>query len=381
LSIHFENVAYFEANCNKNFINHCKFTKLFFERFLFTKSIFLENHQVYMYRALKLAKLGAANVAPNPMVGSVIVHENEIIGEGFHQKYGEAHAEVNAINSVIDKSKLSLSTVYVSLEPCCHHGKTPPCADLLIENKVKKVVICNQDPNPMVAGKGIEKLRNSGIEVEIGILAKEGHAVNKRFFTFIEKKRPYIILKWAQTADGFIAGEGGKQIQISNEFSKKLVHKMRAENAAIMVATNTAINDNPNLTTRNWAGQNPVRILIDKQLRFKNSMNVFNDESQTLIYNLHGNGKVANAQYVQLPENDDFLANLILDLYAKNIQSVLVEGGTKLIESFIKLGLWDEALVIVSDNKIGDGVLGPKIDFSKAEKSELLADTLYRFKN
>jgi diaminohydroxyphosphoribosylaminopyrimidine deaminase / 5-amino-6-(5-phosphoribosylamino)uracil reductase len=334
-----------------------------------------------MNRALNLAKLSAGNVAPNPMVGCVIVHNNEIIGEGWHKKYGEAHAEVNAISSVVDQALLAESTVYVTLEPCSHFGKTPPCADLLIDKKVKKVIVCNIDPNPLVAGKGIEKLQISGIEVETGILAKEGLAINKRFFTFFEKKRPYIILKWAQTADGFIAGENYKKIQISNAFSSKIVHKMRTENAAIMVGTNTAINDNPNLTTRNWAGQNPVRILIDKQLRFKNSMNVFNDEAQTLIYNLHGNGKVANAQYVQLPENDDFLANLILDLYAKNIQSVLVEGGTKLIESFIKLGLWDEALVIVSDNKISDGVLGPKMDFSKAECIEKLQnDLLYFFK-
>jgi diaminohydroxyphosphoribosylaminopyrimidine deaminase / 5-amino-6-(5-phosphoribosylamino)uracil reductase len=341
----------------------------------------LENHELYMNRALNLAKLSAGNVAPNPMVGCVIVHNNEIIGEGWHKKYGEAHAEVNAISSVVDQALLAESTVYVTLEPCSHFGKTPPCADLLIDKKVKKVIVCNIDPNPLVAGKGIEKLQISGIEVETGILAKEGLAINKRFFTFFEKKRPYIILKWAQTADGFIAGENYKKIQISNAFSSKIVHKMRTENAAIMVGTNTAINDNPNLTTRNWAGQNPVRILIDKQLRFKNSMNVFNDEAQTLIYNLHGNGKVANAQYVQLPENDDFLANLILDLYAKNIQSVLVEGGTKLIESFIKLGLWDEALVIVSDNKISDGVLGPKMDFSKAECIEKLQnDLLYFFK-
>jgi diaminohydroxyphosphoribosylaminopyrimidine deaminase / 5-amino-6-(5-phosphoribosylamino)uracil reductase len=334
-----------------------------------------------MHRALQLAKLGGGNVAPNPMVGCVIVLENEIIGEGWHQKYGEAHAEVNAIKSIKAPINLSESTVYVSLEPCSHFGKTPPCADLLIENKVKKVLICNLDPNPLVAGKGIEKLKNAGIEVEIGVLEKEGRELNKRFFTFIEKKRPYIILKWAQTADGFVAGENGVPIQISNEFSSKLVHKMRAENAAIMVGTNTALNDNPNLSTRNWHGKNPIRVLIDKQLRFKQTMNIFNEEAESLIYNLHGNGKIGNAQYVQLPETDDFLNDLIQDLYQRNIQSVMVEGGTKLLESFLKLGLWDEALVIVSDKIIDAGIKTPDFDFLHGKMETFESDLHFLVRN
>lgn len=334
-----------------------------------------------MARALQLAQLGAGNVAPNPLVGCVIVHENTIIGEGWHQKYGEAHAEVNAINSAIDSSMLSESTVYVSLEPCSHFGKTPPCADLLIKHKIKNVVICNLDPNPLVAGKGIEKLRNAGIEVEIGVLEKKGLEINKRFFTFMGKKRPYIILKWAQTADCYIADESGKQIQISNEFSSKLVHKMRAENAAIMVGTNTALNDNPNLTTRNWHGKNPIRVLIDKQLRFKQTMNIFNEESQSLIYNLHGDGKIANAEYVKLPETDDFLNDLIQDLYQRNIQSILVEGGTKLLDSFINLGLWDETLVIKSKNLLKKGITAPKINFSVSKTTNLGSDQLDFIKN
>jgi diaminohydroxyphosphoribosylaminopyrimidine deaminase / 5-amino-6-(5-phosphoribosylamino)uracil reductase len=334
-----------------------------------------------MHRALQLAKLGAGNVAPNPMVGCVIVHENEIIGEGWHQKYGEAHAEVNAINSVFEIVNLSESTVYVSLEPCSHFGKTPPCADLLIEKKVKKVVICNLDPNPLVAGKGIEKLKNAGIAVETGVLEKEGRELNKRFFTFIEKKRPYIILKWAQTSDGFMAGENGVPIQISNEFSSKLVHKMRAENAAIMVGTNTVQNDNPSLTTRNWQGKNPIRILIDKQLRFKQTMNIFNEESESLIYNLHGDGKIANAEYIKLPETDDFLKDLIQDLYNRNIQSILVEGGTILLESFIKLGLWDEALVIVSDKIIGTVIEAPDFNFLQGKMKKVENDVHFLVKN
>jgi diaminohydroxyphosphoribosylaminopyrimidine deaminase / 5-amino-6-(5-phosphoribosylamino)uracil reductase len=320
-------------------------------------------------------------VAPNPLVGCVIVQDGQIIGEGWHKKYGDAHAEVIAVNSVKDQSKLRGSTVYVSLEPCSHFGKTPPCADLLIEKKVKKVVVCNLDPNPLVAGQGIEKLRVAGIELVTGILEKEGREINKRFFAFMEKKRPYIILKWAETADGFIAGENGKAIQISNEFSTKLVHKMRAENAAIMVGTNTAQWDNPSLTTRNWTGKNPVRVLIDKQLRFKQTMNIFNEEAETLIYNLHGEGKIANAQYIKLPETDDFLKDLINDLYQKNIQSLLVEGGAKLLESFLAMGLWDEALVIVSEKEIGDGVLVPRINFSNGIKLEIEGDNLFQIKN
>ncbi len=334
-----------------------------------------------MKRAIQLAKLGAGNVAPNPMVGCVIVHENIIIGEGWHKKYGKAHAEVNAINLVKDIVKLSESTVYVSLEPCSHFGKTPPCADLLIEQKVRKVVVCNLDPNPLVAGKGIEKLRAAGIEVIIGVLEKEGREMNKRFFTFMEKKRPYIILKWAESADGFMAGENGKAIQISNPFSTKLVHKMRAENTAIMVGTNTAQLDNPSLTTRKWIGNNPIRVLIDKQLRFKQGMNIFNEEAETLIYNFHGNGKIANAQYIKLPETDDFLKDLIHNLYQRNIQSILVEGGTKLLESFIGLGLWDEALVIKNGRNINKGIKAPEFDISGGIVKELFNDKFHFLKN
>lgn len=338
---------------------------------------------------MQLAQLGAGNVAPNPLVGCVIVHENIIIGEGWHQKYGEAHAEVNAINSVSDQSKLSESIVYVNLEPCSHFGKTPPCADLLIEKKVRKVVICNLDPNPLVAGKGIAKLRAVGIEVVTGVLEKEGREINKRFFTFMEKKRPYIILKWAESADGFIAGENGKAIQISNEFSTKLVHKMRAENAAIMVGTNTAQWDNPSLTTRNWTGKSPIRILIDKQLRFKQTMNIFNKEAESLIYNLHGSatlttsdgGKITNAQYVKLPESDDFLEDLIQDLYERKIQSILVEGGAKLLESFLNFGLWDEILIIKSQKIIEKGIASPTIKFPVQEVINLGSDSLLFFKN
>ncbi len=341
----------------------------------------METHELYMQRAINLAKLGAGSVAPNPQVGCVIVHENKIIGEGFHQKYGEAHAEVNAINSVREKELLKEGTVYVSLEPCAHFGKTPPCANLLIDNKVKTVVICNTDPNPLVAGKGIELLKAAGIEVFSGILEKEGRELNKMFFAFFEKKRPYITLKWAQTSDGFIASENGKPTKISNEITNKFVHKLRAENSAIMVGTNTVFADNPNLTTRNWLGQNPVRVLIDKQLRFKQDLNIFNNEAQSLIYNLHGDGKIANAQYIKLPENEHFLENLLDDLHQRNILSVMIEGGTNLVESFLKLNLWDEAIIIVADKQLNYGVEAPKIDLSKTSYTVITGDKIFKLKN
>ncbi|HEY1053815.1 MAG TPA: bifunctional diaminohydroxyphosphoribosylaminopyrimidine deaminase/5-amino-6-(5-phosphoribosylamino)uracil reductase RibD, partial [Emticicia sp.] len=226
----------------------------------------------YMLRALQLAEIGRGQVSPNPMVGCVIVHNHEIIGEGWHQKYGSWHAEVNAVNSVQDPSKLTQSTVYVTLEPCSHFGKTPPCADLLVKHQVKKVIICNDDPNPLVAGKGIAKLRAAGIEVEQGLLAEKGRALNARFFTYVEKQRPYIILKWAETADGFIAGENYDPVKISNALSHKLAHKWRSEEDAIMVGTNTARYDNPKLNAREWQGtKNPVRIVLDKRLQLEQS--------------------------------------------------------------------------------------------------------------
>ena len=241
--------------------------------------------QLFMQRALQLARLSAVTVSPNPMVGCVIVHNGKIIGEGYHQKYGDAHAEVNAVNAVSDKSLLSESTVYVTLEPCSHFGKTPPCADLLIKHKFKKVIVCNYDPNPLVAGQGIEKLRQAGIEVEVGLLEEEGRELNKRFFTYIEKKRPYIILKWAESADGFIAKGIYETVQISNLLSRRFVHKMRSEEDAIMVGTNTAKYDNPTLNTRFWTGKNAVRVLIDRELSLSKNLHIFDNSQKTICYN------------------------------------------------------------------------------------------------
>ena len=315
----------------------------------------------FMQRGLQLARLGAGAVSPNPMVGCVIVHDNKIIGEGYHQKYGEAHAEVNAINAVLDKSILSESDVYVTLEPCSHFGKTPPCADLLIKHQVKKVIICNNDPNPLVAGQGIEKLRQAGIEVEFGLLEQEGRELNKRFFTYIEKKRPYIILKWAESADGFIAKKNYEAVQISNVLSRRFVHKMRSEENAIMVGTNTAKYDNPKLDTRFWTGKNAARILIDKDLTLPKTLRIYDNSQITICYNLLKDDVLDNNIFVKIPANNPIEQFIIQDLYQRKIQSIIIEGGTILLQNFINLGLWDEAFILKSTLILENGINAPKI--------------------
>ena len=321
-----------------------------------------------MQRGLQLAKLGAGKVSPNPMVGCVIVHDGKIIGEGYHQKYGEAHAEVNAINSMLDKSLLSESTVYVTLEPCFHVGKTPPCADLLIKHQVKKVIICNHDPNPLVAGKGIDKLRQAGIEVEIGLLEEEGRELNKRFFTYIEKARPYIILKWAESADGFIAKKNYEAVQISNLLSRRFVHKMRSREDAIMIGTNTARHDNPTLNTRFWTGKNAVRVLIDKDLSLPDNLNIFDGSQKTICYTTVARSTTSrsvlenNTQVVLQKDDLRSIEHFIIqDLYQRKIQSIIIEGGTILLQSFIDLGLWDEAFILKGKVNLEDGIKAPKI--------------------
>lgn len=310
-----------------------------------------------MQRALQLAEIGRGTVSPNPMVGCVIVHNDEIIGEGWHQKYGDWHAEVNAVNSVQDKSRLSESTVYVTLEPCSHFGKTPPCADLLIKHQVKKVVICNDDPFPLVAGKGIQKLLDAGIEVEKGILENEGRKLNARFFTVVEKQRPYIILKWAETADGFIGGENYEQIKISNDFSHQLVHKWRSEEDAILVGYRTALYDNPRLNVRSWTGKNPIRIVIDRKLELPNHLNVFDNSQKTLIFNEIENKTVDLNEYIKLESFSH--KGLLEELNKQKIQSVIIEGGANLLQNFINDGFFDEIRVFKCPLKIGKGVSAP----------------------
>ena len=316
----------------------------------------------YMSRCLQLAKLGAGYVAPNPLVGAVLVYEDKIIGEGYHQKYGEEHAEVSCIKNVREENKFLIekSTLYVSLEPCSHYGKTPPCTDLIIKNKIKKVIIGCKDIYKEVAGTGIQKLTNAGVEVITGILENECIQLNKRFFTFHQKFRPYIILKWAQTANGKI-GSAEKRILISNEYSNRLVHKWRSEEAAILVGTNTALQDDPLLTTRLWQGKNAVRIVIDKELKLPLPLNIFNIDANTFIYNLAKNSTEENLVYIKL-ENESFIDQMLQSLFEMNIQSVMIEGGTKTLQSFIDEGLWDEARVITNEELIiENGIAAPEM--------------------
>ena len=327
--------------------------------------------QLFMQRALQLARLGAGTVSPNPMVGCVIVHNGKIIGEGYHQKYGDAHAEVNAVNAVSDKSLLSESDIYVTLEPCSHFGKTPPCADLLIKYKFKKVIVCNYDPNPLVAGQGIEKLRQAGIEVEVGLLEKEGMELNKRFFTYIEKKRPYIILKWAESADGFIAKKNYKAVQISNLLSRRFVHKMRSEEDAIMIGTNTVKYDNPTLNTRFWTGKNAIRVLIDKELSLSKNLHVFDNSQKTICYNSLKDEIIENNIFVRTPLNTSIEPFILEDLYQRKIQSIIIEGGTILLQSFIDLGLWDEAFILKSEIILEQGIDAPKIKRKEVLRQKL----------
>lgn len=301
-----------------------------------------------MYRCLELASLGSGYVSPNPMVGAVLVYNGHIIGEGYHQQYGQAHAEVNCINSVKQKDRelISKSTLYVSLEPCAHFGKTPPCADLIIKHKIYKCVIGCRDPFKEVDGKGIEKLLAAGVDTEVGVLENECKQLNKRFFTFHTKHRPYIILKWAQTADEMMSSGNEKRLLISNEYSNRLVHKWRSEEASIVVGTNTALLDDPELTTRLWAGPSPVRLVLDMNLRLPSSLKIFNNAARTIIFNSVKQEEKANMLYYQLNKEDNVIHQMMNALYGLKIQSILVEGGAELLQSFIAESLWDEARVI-----------------------------------
>lgn len=323
------------------------------------------NDERYMRRCFELAKKGLGYVAPNPMVGAVIVHDGKIIGEGFHRKYGEAHAEVNAVNSVEDKSLLKESTIYVSLEPCSHWGKTPPCAKLLIESQFKRVVISNLDPFPEVSGRGIKMLRDAGIEVVTGILEKEGYEINKRFFTFHTKHRPYIILKWAQSNDGFIAGKDGKQVMISTEETRRTVHRWRSEEMGILVGSNTAILDNPSLTVRYWHGKNPTRIVLDRELKVPKESKIFDETATTLLFTTkEATGYLENVKEIKMNTCQQHfdMEEVMTELYNQKIQSVIVEGGKQILESFLKLHLYDELRIETNKNlMIGEGIEAPRL--------------------
>jgi len=345
-------------------------------------------HEDYMRRCLELAELGINDVSPNPMVGCVIVSEGKIIGEGFHKKIGTAHAEVNAVNDVIERygerapAMLKSATVYVSLEPCAHFGKTPPCADLLIRHEVKEVIIGNADPFPAVNGKGIEKLKAAGIRVQQGVLEEEGRVLNKRFFTRVEKQRPYIILKWAQTANGYFTPLINKKQWISNPLSKKLVHKWRAEEDAILVGKKTVMTDNPELNTREWPGSNPIRIVIDKKLDIPQSSHVYNDQVKTIFLNEVKTDVEGTNHFVQMEDMTFYLPQKIaFQLYLMDIQSVIIEGGANILNQFIASGLWDEARVIKSSTNWQEGITAPQINGYLEEIIPLNTDTLFIHQN
>ncbi len=320
----------------------------------------------YMMRCLDLAQMARGNTAPNPMVGSVIVHNGLIIGEGFHQKKGEPHAEVNAIANVQDKSLLPTSTMYVSLEPCSHHGKTPPCTGTIIRHKIPRVVIGVKDPNPLVNGKGIKILEENGINVISGIKENQCKELNKRFFIYNLFSRPYIILKWAQTKDGFIdynrpANTPKEPTWITNEIDRALVHKWRSEEASILVGTNTADKDNPRLNTRDWAGNDPLRMVIDRQLRLPSHLSIFDQTIPTIIFNDKKEEKEANPEYVKLNFKENIPLQISEFLYKRKIQSIIVEGGQQLINNFVLKGLWDEARVFTGNVFFYEGVKAPQI--------------------
>lgn len=333
------------------------------------------SHETYMRRALDLAHNGCGNVSPNPLVGCIIVHDGKIVGEGWHKQYGGPHAEVNAINDVANKSILSECTLYVSLEPCSHTGKTPPCADLIISHRLRRVVIANRDPNPLVAGNGIRKLRDAGIDVRENILHEEGYQLNKRFFTYMQKKRPHIILKWAETADGFIARKNHDSKWISDEYSRQLVHKWRTEEDAVMVASGTAWYDNPMLNIRNWSGRDPLRIVIDRYLKLGSNQHLFDGSQRTICYNLSKDEQRDNVVYVKLDENN-MLESIIRHLYAQKVQSVIVEGGAQLLSSFIRAGLWDEARIFISPKAFKTGIPAPEITGELIIQEKLANDWL-----
>jgi diaminohydroxyphosphoribosylaminopyrimidine deaminase / 5-amino-6-(5-phosphoribosylamino)uracil reductase len=330
-----------------------------------------------MHRCLELARLGAGHVAPNPMVGAVLVYGDRIIGEGYHRQYGKAHAEVNCIDSVKEPGLIAESTLYVSLEPCAHFGKTPPCADLVIAKGIPRVVVGCRDPFPQVAGKGIEKLLAAGVEVIFGVLEAECMALNRRFFTFHMRHRPYIVLKWAQSADGKMAGVGERTF-ISNWVTNRLVHRWRSEEASILVGTGTALADDPALTARLWGGPDPIRLVIDRTLRLPGDLQLFDGKVRTIVFNEVRHAEGGMTEYFQVAADGNLVHQVIAGLHRLKIQSVLVEGGARLLQSFIDADLWDEARVITSEGlELSGGLPAPELRGGRVvSREKLLTDTI-----
>lgn len=342
-------------------------------------------HEQYMQRCLDLAKMGRYYAAPNPMVGAVLVYENRIIGEGYHEKYGEGHAEVNAFASVLpeDEKYIKESTLYVSLEPCAFFGKTPPCAKLVVEKQVPKVVLACTDPHPKVAGNGIAKMEEAGIEVITGCLEAEAIELNRRFFTSQTKQRPFVVLKWAQSKDGFMAKDTGEPVWISNELSKRYTHSWRAEENAIMVGRRTAALDNPSLTVRHWTGKNPIRVVLDRLGQLPNTLNIFDGEAPTLIFTNSTEGKdsTEKVSFHKVDFSKEILLPILHHLHHKNVLSILVEGGPSLLNSFIDLNLWDEARIFTGSKSLGVGLSAPQLKIPPISEEKISDNLLSIYRN
>ncbi|ATA73805.1 MULTISPECIES: bifunctional diaminohydroxyphosphoribosylaminopyrimidine deaminase/5-amino-6-(5-phosphoribosylamino)uracil reductase RibD [Capnocytophaga] len=343
-------------------------------------------YEKYMKRCIQLANNGLGATYPNPMVGSVVVFEDSILGEGWHQKAGKPHAEVNAIDSVKNKNLLSKSTIFVSLEPCSHFGKTPPCADLIIKHGIPKVVIGTTDPFAKVCGNGIKKLKEAGCEVIVGVLEDECQELNKRFFTFHQKKRPYIFLKWAETSNKFIAPEQKKEVNphwITNLFSRQYTHKIRSEEEAILVGTNTVLHDNPKLDTRHWQGKNPLRVIIDRELKTPKKFSVWDESTDTIfITEKRENAKFKNTFFENICFSENIAEQICRILYKKGIQSLIVEGGRNVLQQFIDAKLWDEAFVFIGKSTFKNGIKAPALKDASLQKTMLFGeDHLFIYKN
>lgn len=347
------------------------------------------NKEAYMFRCLQLAKNGEGFTKPNPMVGAVIVYDDKIIGEGFHRQYGEAHAEVNAIRSVKDRSLLPKSTMYVSLEPCAHYGKTPPCALQIVESGIREVVIATKDPNPKVSGKGIEILQKSGVLVSVGLLEDEARELNSIFFTHQICQRPFVLLKWAQSADGFMdnyreVGDNKLPARLSNAITQSVVHKYRTRVQAIMVATNTALLDNPQLTARKWFGNNPIRVVIDRKNIIPSENVIFDNSAPTMIFTEtvpKEKERKNHAEFVQIDFSKDTNRQILNHLYSRGIYSVLVEGGAKLLSSFIEKNLWDEALVEVANKNLSSGIKAPALQADEMSAKKYVDSVQFHLKS
>ncbi len=336
----------------------------------------IQPHDTYMQRCLDLAIKGLGHVAPNPMVGSVLVHNGVIIGEGYHMQYGGPHAEVNAIASVTDEALLKHATLYVNLEPCSHYGKTPPCADLILTKQIPRVVIGSYDPNPKVAGKGIQRLKNAGVEVITEVLKAESDFLNRRFLTYHTQHRPYVVLKWAQSSDGYMGLNEPKQLWLTNALSKKLSHKWRTEEQAILVGRNTVTVDDSELTARLWPGNNPLRIVIDRNLLLGLDKKIFNNKADTLIINEQKEETTGNLHYCKIDFAADVPAQILQLLYRRNILSVIVEGGAQTLQSFINTDLWDEARIFTTPHTLNSGKPAPVLPGKLIEETAIENDKL-----